>query len=135
MFVMWVWVKIKNHQQLDRRLPGPWFHLPIGQPFWGYPIFDPQPCNDHLHEIWTSYSPILGFSHSFFSTIVLFPWVFHGFLKRFGSLERMQMDPVPIENWATDIGIYLDRPADHGMFFLLFFPVFQRFSVSYAARI
>ena len=25
-----------------------------------------------LHEIWTSYSPILGFSHSLFSTTVLF---------------------------------------------------------------
>ena len=44
----------------------------------------------------------LGVDSPFFSTIVLvktqlFPWIFDGFLKRLGSLERMEMGQVPPE--------------------------------------
>ena len=45
--------------------------------------------------------PFLGVDSPFFSTIVLFntdrgfPWDLDGFLKRFGSLERMDMEGTP----------------------------------------
>ena len=40
---MWVWVK-KKHNDMDRRFLVVCFPICQGNPFWGYPMFDPQPC-------------------------------------------------------------------------------------------